>query len=435
LLGIILLPQYDHDRPFAVDYFLSMSHSRKKQLHYCSVHTKTKAAGRCSICKAWVCSFCAQKTENRTVCPLCKQAFDPGTKQLQNEQQPVQHRMLQLMLLAAITLCLCSVLFGLWQMRLRMNAEAQLAGMHEKRTELVNQIRARNQEITDLRTQVDVPEPKKVGKKQDVKVSTGPTTGSFLSINGLPVSFDNGTTSKKLVCLTFDGSSFCNATQNILDTLASRQVKATMFLSGQFIKKYAPLVHRIVRDGHEIGNHTYSHPRLTSYAQNSMQQLLPQITQAFIARELQKNDSIFAILTGRKMSPLWRSPYGEHNKVLCIWAQHAGYLHVGWREGQTWKQSLDSNDGVPYEETAGFHSPEEVYRKIMTLAEASPNGINGGIILMHLGNIRTKKDMQVYTCLGKLIDSLQNMGYRFVVVSEMMKESGVDIGLLGNNSN
>ena len=135
------------------------------------------------------------------------------------------------------------------------------------------------------------------------------------------------------------------------------------------------------------------------------------------------------------MSPLWRSPYGEHNKVLCIWAQQAGYLHVGWREGQTWKQSLDSNDWVPDEETAGFHSPEEVYRKIMTLAEASPNGINGGIILMHLGNIRTKKDMQVYTCLGKLIDSLQNMGYRFVVVSEMMKESGVDIGLLGNNSN
>jgi peptidoglycan-N-acetylglucosamine deacetylase len=190
------------------------------------------------------------------------------------------------------------------------------------------------------------------------------------------------------------------------------------------------VVLRIVREGHEAGNHTFSHPHLTSYTQDQTQSLLPTITEAYLARELGKTDSLFHALTGVPLAPLWRAPYGEYNRVICIWAQHAGFLHIGWRQGRTWKQGLDSNDWIPDEESRGYHTPEEVFEKIIALAGGSENGISGGIILMHLGTVRMQKDRQVHVMLGKLIDTLRSLNYRFVPVSEMIKESGVEISLL-----
>jgi peptidoglycan/xylan/chitin deacetylase (PgdA/CDA1 family) len=103
---------------------------------------------------------------------------------------------------------------------------------------------------------------------------------------------------------------------------------------------------------------------------------------------------------------------------------------VGWRQGRSWRQGLDSNDWIADEETPGFHTPEEVLDKFLTLAKAEPDGINGGIILMHLGTVRKNPSAQVHRILGRLIDELTAQGYGFVTVSEMLRESEIDTGLL-----
>jgi len=317
-------------------------------------------------------------------------------------------------------------------MRSAADLSTQNRMLKEKRSDLLNQIKERNQEISALRNALDSLKnlvDMSVSKKKNPFVGRSDLTVPPL-INGLPLSFENGAAQKRLVCLTFDGGSFASAANDILDTLGSRNVKATMFLSGQFIRKYPEVVLRIVHDGHEAGNHTFSHPHLTSYSQDQTQSLLPTITEAYLARELGKTDSLFHALTGAPLAPLWRAPYGEYNRIICIWAQHAGFLHIGWRQGRTWKQGLDSNDWIPDEESRGYHSPQEVYDKIVALAGNSENGISGGIILMHLGTVRTQKDRQVHVILGKLIDTLRSLNYRFVTVTEMLKESGVDIALL-----
>ena len=332
-------------------------------------------------------------------------------------------------------LVLCGIVFGVWNMRFAADLSMQNRILKEKRSDLLNQIKDRNQEISALHSVLDSLKnfiDASMPKKKNPFVFRSDLTMPPL-INGLPVSFDNGTSRKRLVCLTFDGSSFANAANDILDTLGSRNVKATMFLSGQFIRKYPEVVLRIVRDGHEAGNHTFSHPHLTSYTQDQTQSLLSTITEAYLARELGKTDSLFRALTGMPLAPLWRAPYGEYNRIICIWAQHAGFLHIGWRQGRTWKQGLDSNDWIPDEESHGYHTPQEVYDKIVTLASNPENGISGGIILMHLGTVRMQKDRQVHVMLGKLIDILRSLNYRFVPISEMLKESGVDIGLLKRN--
>lgn len=235
-------------------------------------------------------------------------------------------------------------------------------------------------------------------------------------------SFDNGATTLKAVSLTFDGASDANAAISILDTLNSRNVKATLFLTGHFLKRYPDIVRQFLAGGHEIGNHTLSHPHLTSYAQNYIQSTLPDITAEIIRNELQKNNELFYSITGQNMIPLWRAPYGEFNRTICDWARLAGFRHVGWRVGRSFRENLDSNDWIPDENTPGFKTPEEVLAKIINIAESN-TALHGGIILMHLGTARKEQSMQVYTILGRLIDDLRSRGFRIVTVSEMIQMS------------
>jgi peptidoglycan/xylan/chitin deacetylase (PgdA/CDA1 family) len=235
-------------------------------------------------------------------------------------------------------------------------------------------------------------------------------------------SFDNGSTAIKAVCLTFDGASEANAALPILDTLNSRNVKATLFLTGHFLKRYPDIVRQFIANGHEIGNHTLSHLHLTSYAQNYIQTTLPDITAEIIRTELQKNDELFYSITGQKMVPIWRAPYGEFNRIICDWARQAGFRHIGWRVGRSFRENLDSNDWIPDESTPGFKTPDEVLAKIINIADSN-TALNGGIILMHLGTARKEHSMQVYTILGKLIDELRSRGFSIVTVSEMLKVS------------
>lgn len=343
-----------------------------------------------------------------------------------------------LMFLAALTLGLCGLVFGLWNMRLANDVSSENASLREKRAELVDQIRERNREIAGLTQRLDSmqlvfesPAP----KRSAVRPPVGPQLPALLE-NGLPVSFDNGTSQKKLVALTFDGGGGANAAREILDTLLSRNVKSTMFLTGEFMQRRQDVVRRILAEGHEVGSHTYSHPHLTSFVQDRTQSTLPSVTEAFIARELLLTDSIFAAIYGgggARLLPLWRSPYGEHNRTICAWAQHAGFLHIGWGQGRTWRRNLDSNDWTPNEETPGFHTPQEVFDKIVELAGDPDHGINGGIILMHLETVRPQKEKQVHLILGRLIDTLRSQGYRMVTVSELLRESGVDVSPLVRN--
>ena len=105
---------------------------------------------------------------------------------------------------------------------------------------------------------------------------------------------------------------------------------------------------------------------------------------------------------------------------------------MGWRQGRTWSQGLDSHDWIPDDGTPGYKSPQEVIDKIITLAQTKPYGINGGIILMHLGTERTKRENQVHYIVGQLIDSLRIRGYEVVPVSKMMEQSGLDLALLSS---
>jgi len=238
-------------------------------------------------------------------------------------------------------------------------------------------------------------------------------------LNYLARDFTRGNIHEAKIALTFDGGAGNGAANKILDYLSAKGVHCTMFLTGNFIKNYPDLVRRIVHDGHEVGNHTWSHPHLTSFAQNGRHNTLPDMTRERLQEELLKTARAFEKLTGTKMAPYWRAPYGEHNAEIRRWAAEIGYTQVGWTMGNGKGETMDTLDWVADTTASTYHSSHEILEKILNFGHDSEFGANGGIILMHLDTQRNND--QVYEIIPTLIDSLRARGYEFVTISKLMQ--------------
>ena len=229
-----------------------------------------------------------------------------------------------------------------------------------------------------------------------------------------------GRQSVPMVALTFDGGSTDNGAGKILDVLKEKRVRATMFLSGLFIERYPEMVRRIVADGHEVGNHTYSHMNLTTYTQDSTHNTLPEVTFEKFQKELIDTNSLFREVTGSSMIPFWRAPFGEQNEELRLGAAYAGYRHVSWTFDPVELKSMDSHDWVTDKESHLYKTAEEIKDYLLDFGENDPNGANGAVILMHLGTDR--KEEFLYEVLPSIIDGFREKGYRLSTISELIRE-------------
>jgi len=224
------------------------------------------------------------------------------------------------------------------------------------------------------------------------------------------------------VAITFDGGSYGNATARILDVLARRGLKATFFLTGEFMNRYPEITRRIAQAGHEVGNHMFSHPHLTTFAKNLRQDTLPGVTREMVVNELSRNDELFFSLTGERMVKLWRAPYGEHNETIRKWAGEAGYRHVSWTYDPKTRKSLDGLDWVSDRKSALYLSSEQIVNKILSFDDDTEAGLAGGIVLLHLGSERNTDPF--YPKLGRLLDRLQEKGFKVGSVGELLEKGG-----------
>lgn len=418
--------------------------SRRKKPN-CKNHSRRLGRVRCARCGEWLCRECAATRGDRTVCRdrrSCGKSkkSPPAAKRVDSThgtglyaRGTLRQRSIAATEWSLVALLIVGISLFPYSLRemLRLSesnrvltgrARVLQGALHDSR-QLSDQLRDELRQVKDsiLTALAKRPEPPPVPHR---------VMSALRFDSRLPSSLDNGSRRLKTVALTFDGDAHTNAAEEILDTLRSRDVRATMFLTGKFIERHPQLVRRMLELGHVIGNHTYNHPHLTSWESTRSHQTLPGITRARIFKELGRTGRAFEKVTGRRMAPLWRAPYGERNREICRWAQEAGYLHVGWRQGRTWMDNLDSNDWVPNEGDPGYHSPREVLRKIMAAARREPYGINGGIVLMHLGTLRKRRSERVHLAVGTLIDSLRDLGYSFTTVGELAGQSGVNLALL-----
>ncbi|MDY7012151.1 MAG: polysaccharide deacetylase family protein [Cyanobacteriota bacterium] len=197
------------------------------------------------------------------------------------------------------------------------------------------------------------------------------------TIKSIPVAGD-----RKVIALTFDDGPWPKSTNDILYILKKHNIKATFFLLGRNIQNFPNLAKIIVKHGHVVANHSWSHP----YHQHS---------QAAAAREIDRTDEIIYQTTGAK-SALFRPPGGYLNNGLASYAASRKNTVVMW--------SADSQD----------------YRASSTrqIQNVINNAGQGGIVLMHDGGGDRRKTVNA---LPIIIKKLKEQGYTFVTVPELME--------------
>ncbi|HIS51899.1 MAG TPA: polysaccharide deacetylase family protein [Candidatus Onthomonas avicola] len=192
----------------------------------------------------------------------------------------------------------------------------------------------------------------------------------------------------KYVALTFDDGPHPGTTDVLLDGLRERNAHATFFLIGEEIAGREDLVRRMQTEGHQVGNHTWSHVRLNG-------------TQAAITEEIQKTEAVLEEVLGE--GTYWlRPPYGL---VSADAEKTVDVPMVKW--------SVDPRD---------WESRDAGKVAQVILANVQPNSI----ILLH-DIYQTSVDAAL-----EVIDTLHQEGYQFVTVEELLDINGVtpELGVL-----
>jgi len=198
-----------------------------------------------------------------------------------------------------------------------------------------------------------------------------------------------GASDSMKIALSFDDGPDPKYTNDILDTLRSRGVKATFFIVGRNANEYPNILRRILREGHEIGNHTYTHPNLA-------------LANPFVARmEIVMTGRLIESITGRRTA-LFRPPYfgdsdptTSNDLVPIGMATDLGYLNVG--------VTMDSRDWR-------LTDPDSILWYTMYYRGA------GNVVLLHDSGGDRHATVAI---LGTIIDSLRANGDSLVLVSEL----------------
>lgn len=192
--------------------------------------------------------------------------------------------------------------------------------------------------------------------------------------------FTSGSPRLRMVALTFDDTPNPFYTEELLRILREHDVKATFFCMGNKSQLYPDLLIEVLRDGHDIGNHSYSHPKLDSLPDDDWEEEIL-YTNRIIKRVLGYECRLFRPPHGRTTDEITDFVYA-HGMTTCWWTVNTGdYL----------EPTVDS-----------------MVQKVMN------NVGPGGIVLMHDGTDVTLEALPV------IIDRLLAEGYEFVTMSEMI---------------
>ncbi|MEY2561551.1 MAG: peptidoglycan-N-acetylglucosamine deacetylase [Verrucomicrobiota bacterium] len=196
-----------------------------------------------------------------------------------------------------------------------------------------------------------------------------------------PITFNSVHVDGPYIALTFDDGPHATLTPKLLDLLAAHHMKATFFVVGQNAADHPDILKRAVREGHEIANHSWSHPNLGKMSDDA------------VRRELQKTDDAIAAAIGKRPT-LLRPPYGSITAHQKNWIHDEfGYRIIIWDvDPLDWKRP----------------GPSVVTSRILKETHA------GSIVLSHDIHPPTIEAMPA------TFDQLEKKGFKSVTVTELL---------------
>lgn len=195
------------------------------------------------------------------------------------------------------------------------------------------------------------------------------------------ITFNSVHTDSPYIAMTFDDGPSATLTPKLLDLLAAHHIKATFFVIGENVAEHPEIVERAAREGHEIGNHSWSHPNFGKMSEEN------------VRSQLRRTDDAIKNATGKRPT-LMRPPYGSITDREKHWIHDEfGYQIILW-------------DVDPYD----WRRPGPAVVRNRILKETQP----GSIVLSHDIHPGTIEAMP------STFDALEAKGFKFVTVSELI---------------
>lgn len=217
------------------------------------------------------------------------------------------------------------------------------------------------------------------------------------------------------LALIFTGGDFADGGQYIRKVLKKKNIKANFFFTGDFYRKpdnYG-LISQLVEDEHYLGPHSDKHLLYCSWENRNellvtKEKFTSDILNNYKAMEafgLTKEDSLYFI-----------PPYEWYNQTISDWSRELGIILFNFTPGTT------SNADYTTPSMPSYKSSEEILNSIKNFEKNNEWGLNGFILLLHIGTHPERTD-KFYLCLEDLIDYINQKGYNFLRIDELLSPS------------
>jgi len=216
------------------------------------------------------------------------------------------------------------------------------------------------------------------------------------------------------IALVFTGDEFADGGNYIAGVLKKEKIKASFFLTGNFYrnKNFAPIISQLKQDGHYLGAHSDKHLLYCDWIKRdsllvSRQQFETDLKQCY--KELAKKGISY------KQAHYFLPPYEWYNDSIATWTKNLGLQLVNFSPGTR------SNADYTYPEMGNkYVDSKTILQSVFDYEQQSSNGLNGFILLLHIGTDSRRKD-KFYHQLPELITALKKKGYLFEKIDGVVK--------------
>lgn len=221
-----------------------------------------------------------------------------------------------------------------------------------------------------------------------------------------------GDAGEKRMALVFTGHEFSDGGELIREVLKRKNAIASFFFTGDFYREptNTDLISHLIEDGHYLGPHSDKHLLYCSWEKREELLVSEKEFTSDILRNYKAMESFGVV---EESAPYFIPPYEWHNETIVTWAKELGLILINFTPGTA------SNADYTTPSMPDYKSSEEIYKSIIDYEKSPPHGLNGFILLIHIGTHPDRKD-KFYRRLDELLEYLQKKGYAFVGADDLL---------------
>jgi len=226
-----------------------------------------------------------------------------------------------------------------------------------------------------------------------------------------------GDTATKDIALVFTGDEFGDGGEYISEILEKENVKASFFLTGNFYrnKEFKPVIRKLLKDGNYLGSHSDRH---LLYCDWTKRDSLLVSREEFVEDLNNSYSEMVKYGIRREEAAYFLPPYEWYNDSIALWTDQSDLRLVNFTGGTR------SNADYTYPEMGNQYADSKtIYNSIISYEQQSVSGMNGFILLIHIGTDPLRSD-KFYFYLPELIKELKIKGYKFARIDELLSPWG-----------